>query len=98
MPNYISKRTLTAYQAKMILLMADLEAQKSEWKASSGDTREAYRKTILDKCYKLNRVCGEFYHKQLETIGNLELEMAGLDARGETLPSDTSVAHSESDP
>lgn len=54
---------------------ADIAAQIAGFKTSTGDVRDSYKKVILDKIWKLQRMNGEFYHKGLSSTAELEAQM-----------------------
>jgi hypothetical protein len=62
------------HAGKCVALQNDIEGQMIHLNASTGSVKDAYKKIILDKIWKLNRLQGEFYHKALAQTTESETE------------------------
>lgn len=54
------------YLGKANAVRDDILRQIEAYKGTVGDVAEAYKKVILDKCFHLARLQGQFYNKQLK--------------------------------
>ncbi len=45
------------------------------WEQSTGITKEHYKCVLLDKCWKLSQMSGEFYHMMVNAIGKVETQL-----------------------
>ena len=96
---YLTLSSMASHQSEVLNLLMDLDKQYESYACSTGAVREAYKKVILDKCWNLSRICGQYYHKQLSEITSIETEVLHLNQYGEeNQPSDTSAVPSASDP
>jgi len=57
------------FSGKCSAIQYDIEKQVICYKNSVGDVADCYKKIILDKCYSLSKIQGEFYYKKInETV------------------------------
>ena len=54
------------YLGKADAIRNDIKRQIESYKGTVGEVAEAYKKVILDKCFHLSRLQGQFYNKQLK--------------------------------
>lgn len=78
----LSKADMTRHANRCAGAKADILAQVQFFRNSTGDVKECYKKIILDKCWKLNKMCGEFYHKELAAVSKIECEMLQINSLG----------------
>ena len=64
------------YTAKVLVMKRDIVGQMVGFKNSTGDVADCYKKIILDKLWKLNRIVGEHYLKCLGAIAEVEADVA----------------------
>ena len=64
------------YTAKVIVMKRDILGQMVGFKNSTGDVADCYKKVILDKLWKLNRLVGEHYLKCLGAIAEVEADVS----------------------
>ena len=68
---------MDAYAKGVRTIVSDLVVQMEDYEQTVGDTRDAYKKVILDKLWKLSQYVGEHYHKSIGTISELEAKFLG---------------------
>ena len=64
------------YTTKVLVMKRDIVGQMVGFKNSTGDVADCYKKIILDKLWKLNRIVGEHYLKCLGAIAEVEADVA----------------------
>ena len=64
------------YTSKVIVMKRDILGQMVGFKNSTGDVADCYKRVILDKLWKLNRIVGEHYLKCLGAIAEVEADVA----------------------
>jgi len=72
------------YTAKVIVLKRDIVNQMVGFKHSTGDVADCYKKVILDKLWKLNRIIGEHYLKCLGAIAEVEADVSDANPLSQT--------------
>lgn len=70
----------------------ELDRLYDDWSVSTGEAREAYQKVIEDKCWRISRMVGVFYHGVIGALNQLEEQLR------RTPPSNTPAAVKPNEP
>jgi hypothetical protein len=55
----------------------DIMSQMGCYQTATGEQKEAYKRVLLDKLWKVSQLCGEFYYEVLSGIFSLERQTFG---------------------
>jgi hypothetical protein len=73
----------SGHASQCLMLSMDIQAQMEHMNKSVGDVKEAYKRIILDKMWRLNKIQGEFYHKCLAETSEAQEGILQINKIGE---------------
>ena len=79
----VEDKSLREYVGCMRGAREDILTQLPCYNRATGEVKEAYKRVLLDKLWRVSQLCGTFYYEVLGAVGELEKEFLSVVPVGE---------------